>query len=287
MKISEILAATTLQLREVKNKTPQLDSVLLISSVFSLSKEQVLLRGNEIEVDKNLLPKFLNLVSRRKKFEPISHLLGFREFFGKVFEVNRDVLDPRCDSETLVEAVLSSYDDFSKNFLEIGVGSGCLSISILLQRQNWQADAIEISQKALEVAKRNKNFYHLQNRLKLQLGDIFDESFTEKFPQKFSQKFSFLISNPPYIPTSTIPTLQPEVFLYEPRLALDGGDDGLNFYRRIADLAKELIKENGKVFLEIGDNQHEEVEKIFGKKDFKLIKSYKDLAQTIRVLCFL
>jgi release factor glutamine methyltransferase len=287
LKISEILAATTLQLREVKNKTPQLDSVLLISSVFSLSKEQVLLRGNEIEVDKNLLPKFLNLVSRRKKFEPISHLLGFREFFGKVFEVNRDVLDPRCDSETLVEAVLSSYDDFSKNFLEIGVGSGCLSISILLQRQNWQADAIEISQKALEVAKRNKNFYHLQNRLKLQLGDIFDESFTEKFPQKFSQKFSFLISNPPYIPTSTIPTLQPEVFLYEPRLALDGGDDGLNFYRRIADLAKELIKENGKVFLEIGDNQHEEVEKIFGKKDFKLIKSYKDLAQTIRVLCFL
>ncbi len=282
MKISEILAATTLQLREVKNRTPQLDSVLLISSVFSLSKEQVLLRGNEIEVDKNLLPKFLNLVSRRKKFEPISHLLGFREFFGKVFEVNCDVLDPRCDSETLVEAVLSSYDDFSKNFLEIGVGSGCLSISILLQRQNWQADAIEISQKALEVAKRNKNFYHLQNRLKLQLGDIFDESFTEKFPQKFL----FLISNPPYIPTSTIPTLQPEVFLYEPRLALDGGNDGLNFYRRIADLAKELLKENGKVFLEIGDNQHEEVEKIFGKKDFKLIKSYKDLAQKIRVLCF-
>ncbi len=282
MKISEILAATTLQLREVKNRTPQLDSVLLISSVFSLSKEQVLLRGNEIEVDKNLLPKFLNLVSRRKKFEPISHLLGFREFFGKVFEVNCDVLDPRCDSETLVEAVLSSYDDFSKNFLEIGVGSGCLSISILLQRQNWQADAIEISQKALEVAKRNKNFYHLQNRLKMQLGDIFDESFTEKFPQKFL----FLISNPPYIPTSTIPTLQPEVFLYEPRLALDGGNDGLNFYRRIADLAKELLKENGKVFLEIGDNQHEEVEKIFGKKDFKLIKSYKDLAQKIRVLCF-
>jgi len=282
LKISEILAATTLQLREVKNRTPQLDSVLLISSVFSLSKEQVLLRGNEIEVDKNLLPKFLNLVSRRKKFEPISHLLGFREFFGKVFEVNCDVLDPRCDSETLVEAVLSSYDDFSKNFLEIGVGSGCLSISILLQRQNWQADAIEISQKALEVAKRNKNFYHLQNRLKLQLGNIFDESFTEKFPQKFL----FLISNPPYIPTSTIPTLQPEVFFYEPRLALDGGNDGLNFYRRIADLAKELLKENGKVFLEIGDNQHEEVEKIFGKKDFKLIKSYKDLAQKIRVLCF-
>lgn len=225
--------------------------------------------------------EFFSLINRRASNEPISHIIGYREFFGNKIIVNKHVLDPRSDSEALIMLIIDHYKILkNKNlkFLELFVGSGCLTISILKEFNNFTAIASDISSDAVAIARQNIANHNLQLRGEVLISDIFtnlDESC----------KFDFIIANPPYIPTNEIANLQPEVCNYEPIIALDGGLDGLDFYRLIAINIDKYLKDDGLIFLEIGIGQLEDVANIFLQHDFKVIAIKHDLSSIIRAIC--
>jgi len=279
MKISEALARAK-EILASKGVSSGLDSLILLAHALSFSKEQVVFNP-QLQLNETQQKNFFDLVARRAKREPVSHLIGKREFFGEDFLVTKDVLDPRPDSETLIESVLKKFPNLTQDLtiLELGVGSGCLIVTLLKAYANATGIAVDISKKALEVAKKNSEKHQVSPRLKLLESNLFSSV-------SRAEKFDLIISNPPYIPAAEIEKLEPEVALHEPRAALDGGADGLDFYRRIAAEAKNFLTKYGKIFLEIGFGQKEEVVEIFAQQKFSLIQSSFDLPGVERVLEF-
>ena len=257
-----------------------LEARILMSFIAKLSKEDIVFKASQINLSQDQEEKYFDLIRKRIKKIPLTHLTNNREFFGNNFYVDENVLDPRPDSETLVEMMIKKYKNSSfLNLCEIGCGSGCLIISLLKHFKDWNGTAIDISKKALEIAQKNAENNEVFGRIEFLESNLF-KSFRD------NQIFDIIISNPPYIPTADIENLQDEVRLYEPRIALDGGLDGLDFYRHIANQSRKFLKNNGNIFLEIGYNQHQEVVDIFEKFNFKFIDSAKDLSGIIRVLEF-
>lgn len=253
---------------------------LLVSFVMKISINQLYFQEKLI-ISSRQKNKINKLIQMRIDHHPIAHLTSCREFYGEKFIVNSNVLDPRADSESLIELVMQNYSDLSVqyNFLELGVGSGCLIISLLKHYQNSIGLGVDISQLALKIAKKNAKKFNLNERIKFKISDLFSKVSPTK-------KFAIIISNPPYIPSKQIDQLQIEVAKYEPRIALDGGIDGLDFYRKIAMQAKNYLTKNGSIFLEIGFNQEQAVIKIFEQYNFKLIAKKNDLANITRALHF-
>lgn len=280
MQISKALALSKTQLAEVGISSSSLDATILLAFILNSNKEFVIFNG-EKELNSEQEISFFNLIDKRKKFEPISHLIQKREFYGLDFFVNSDVLDPRPDSENLIELILEyqQNQNSSLNILELGVGSGCLSITLLKNLTNSVGTAVDISEKALEIALRNAKTHEVDNKLQLLKSDLFANISPENL-------FDIIVSNPPYIPSKDISCLQQEVKIYEPHLALDGGIEGLDFYKRIAELSKNFLKKDGKIFLEIGYGQKEDIEEIFNKNGFELTNVKKDLSNIDRALCF-
>jgi len=269
---------------EILNKSSIASAILeariLMSFVTKLSKEDIIFKATEINLSQDQEEKYFDLIRKRIKKIPLTHLTNNREFFGNNFYVDENVLDPRPDSETLVEMMIKKYQNSSfLNLCEIGCGSGCLIISLLRHFKDWNGTAIDISKKALEIAQKNAQNNEVFERIEFLESNLFKDF-------KDYQIFDIIISNPPYIPSADIENLQDEVRLYEPRIALDGGLDGLDFYRNIANQSQKFLKNNGNIFLEIGYNQHQEVIDIFEKFNFKFIDSAKDLSGIIRVLEF-
>lgn len=287
MQISQILKEARLLLdKNLDNNSlnnSKLDSVILLSHALNLcglnfTKDKVLL-NYDFNLDQQQIETFLKLVKRRSKHEPTSHIIGNREFFGYDFIVTKDVLDPRCDSESLIEFVQNRFNSNDKfNILELGAGSGCLTITLLKLYNKAQATAIDISHKALEICYKNAIKHRVKSRLQIKNSNLFDIL--------KNQKFDLIISNPPYIASEEIKDLQKEVQLYEPKIALDGGDDGLDFYRKIANDAAKYLKKNGEIILEIGYQQQNQIIEIFKEKGFNLAATKLDLAAIVRNLCF-
>jgi release factor glutamine methyltransferase len=280
MKISTALEKARLELSSKGVSNVKLDSLILLSYALSSSKEYIIFNPDAaIDLEKQNL--FFDLVSRRSNREPISHITNKREFFGKEFFVNKDVLDPRPDSESLIELAIENFSDKSEklNILEVGVGSGCLIITILKNYPLAKAVGIDISHKALEICRKNAAIHQTQDRLELLQSNIFNDL------QK-NNKFDLIVSNPPYIASKEIADLEPEVRIYEPIIALDGGLDGLDFYRKIASNSEPFLKRNGKIVIEIGFGQKNDIEKIFLENGFKLTDSKTDLSGIVRALFF-
>jgi release factor glutamine methyltransferase len=278
MKFSEALlqAKKVLDKKGVSNS--RLDSLILLSHTLSFSKEQIIFNP-DFELDLEKQKFFFALIDRRAAREPVSHLINNREFFGENFFVNSSVLDPRPDSESLIELVLKNFPQEQKiKILELGVGSGCLIITLLKAFKLADAIGVDISEEALKICQKNAEFHQVLNRLNLKKSDLFSVLLEEKF--------DLIISNPPYISKSEIEDLELEVKLYEPRTALDGGLDGLDFYRRIAAQAKDFLQKEGKIILEIGFGQKEKIVEIFTTESFLFIESKRDLSGVERVLCF-
>ncbi len=218
-----------------------------------------------------------DLIKEKELGKPVDKIIGERGFYKHMFMVSEDVLTPRADTECLVEdAILFAKEKGVKNILDLGLGSGCILLSILADVENMRGVGVDISTKALEVAKENAKSLKVFNRCKFINASWFDLPINEKF--------DIITSNPPYIETSVIETLDVGVKKYDPILALDGGADGLRDYRQIAKIAKDLLNDGGRIYLEVGYNQSQSVVEIFA--DYKCIKIIKDLAGIERCLIF-
>ena len=297
MKISEALTKARKALDQISDSrkisksvsTSKLDSLILLTHAFfvlgkTLTKEQIIFNP-DLQLNQKTQEVFFKLIARRANREPVSQIIGKKEFFGEDFLINSDVLDPRPDSETLIELALKTFPlkNHRLKILELGVGSGCLVITLLKNLENALATAIDISCQALEVAQKNATKHRVENRLKLLQSDLFSNIYG--FSKK-DRKFDLVVSNPPYINSGDIENLQDEVRIYEPRIALDGGIDGLDFYRRIAANVQNFLRPKGKIIVEIGAGQELEIIKIFAANNFILEASKPDLAGIQRALCF-
>lgn len=221
----------------------------------------------------------VDFIKRRKAGEPVSKIIGKKGFWKDDFNVTCDVLDPRPDSETLIETILKYEPDTKKTltFLDIGTGSGCLLLSLLGEYKNAHGVGIDKSDKALQVAQSNTH----TDRASFKNVDFMQPYWTQELGN-----FDIILSNPPYIPLSEIETLDKAVRNYDPLLALSGGIDGLDAYRQLAKTLGALLKPNGKIFFEIGMGQEKDVIALMAEHNFTCLSQQKDLSGIIRVLTF-
>jgi release factor glutamine methyltransferase len=238
----------------------------------------------ERKLSQTELDSFRELIRRRGQREPLQHIVGSTSFCGLEMAVNRHVLIPRQETELLAEkgwtflnSSRSTLTHQESTALDLGTGSGCLGIALAIHCPEAQIVATDISADALELATQNAGRHHVLERINFLRGDVFASLDSPKL-------FDLIISNPPYIPTAEIQTLQIEVREHDPRQALDGGPDGLNFYRRIAAEARPFLKPDGKIMLEFGDGQAEVVRGIFESEKWIVEAILEDYNQRPRML---
>ena len=269
-------------LRERDYNNPFLDLQLII--MYLLKKDKIYLYTHKDEViDEETVKKYYEMVKKRDTGYPLQYMLNSQEFMGLDFYVEEGVLVPRPDTETLVEKILnivknSEYKNKPINILDIGTGSGAIALSLAYYIKNAFVTAIDISDIAIKVANKNKKNLNLEN-VEIIKGDLFgDLNINDK-------KFDIIVSNPPYIEKEEINNLQIEVAKFEPRLALDGGESGLIYYEKIADIIKNIISHEGVISVEIGHNQAKEVSDLFKNvKIFNKIEIDKDLYGNNRIV---
>lgn len=237
----------------------------------------------ERPVDAAGVAAFRAMLARRADREPMSHLIGEREFWSLPFFVSRDVLDPRPDSEVLIEAILSEVPDRAAplHILDLGTGSGCLLLTLLRELRHAQGWAVDLSPAALAIAKRNAARLGVADRVTAREG-AWVAALTANDPAAFD----IIVSNPPYIPAADIAALEPEVARHEPRLALDGGNDGLDAYRALAPMLAAGLKPGGLAALEIGLGQAEAVTALMSAAGLTPAGRQQDLAGRDRCLLF-
>ena len=237
------------------------------------------------EVKEELLAELESVLKQREQRVPLQYLMGECEFMGYDFYVDERVLIPRQDTETLVEEALKHLGDVEKpEILDMCTGSGCILLSLLLERQDACGTGVDVSPEALEVAKKNAGILKVENRADFVESDLFSAPYFCEKGGKDSGKYDILISNPPYIATEEIETLMEEVRLHDPRKALDGMEDGLYFYRKITAEAGRYLKPGGWLLYEIGCTQGEAVSTMMKAAGFTGVQIVKDLPGLDRVL---
>tara|TARA_B100001109_G_scaffold241466_1_gene225646 strand:+ start:1006 stop:1848 length:843 start_codon:yes stop_codon:yes gene_type:complete len=275
MKIYNAINKASELLKENGIISSKLDSEILISKVLGAERSNIILNISK-ELTEKEISIYNKLIQQRCKRKPIAYLTKKKEFWKYEFYVSKNVLIPRPDSELIVEKVLEfTKNKQSKNLLEIGVGSGCIILSILKEKNNFYGTGIDISKKSLQTCRINSDNLGVFNRLKLFKSDI------DNF--KYG-KYDLIISNPPYIKKFDLKYLEKDVINYEPLSALNGGIDGLSEIRKVINNSTQLIKKKGILVLEIGFNQSEEVKKILYRKGFYINKVFKDLSKKNRCI---
>ena len=254
---------------------PYLDSEILMAKTISKDRNYLLL--NPTKILKNIeLINFYNLIKQRSLGNPIAYLTNKKFFWNSEFIVTQDTLIPRPDTELAVENILSLTKYKNKiNILEIGIGSGCILLSILKERKNFYGTGIDISKKCIKISKINAVNLKVSSRLKLFKSDV------DKFKLG---KYDLIVSNPPYIKTCKLKYLDRNVIGFEPKQALDGGLDGLSEIRKVIKKSSELVKKNGKLILEIGFDQKNIVINLLKKEGFYIDSTQKDLANNDRCI---
>ena len=271
MKVQELLIASQAKLRECGISDPIRDARLLLADCLELRTQNLNLL-NDSYISEIKISKFRRMVKERCKRKPVSKILGYRSFWGRDFEINENVLDPRGDTETLIELILACKFE---NMLELGTGSGAIAITVLAERPEVTCVATDISEYALKTASANSKRHGVESRLKLLHSNWFE---------KISGSFDVIVSNPPYISSEEYAQLSAEVVKYDPKISLTLGGDGLEAYREILSQALEKLSKNGHIFLEIGYTQANAVGHLFREAGFQQIKVHKDLGSRDRVI---
>ena len=252
-----------------------LDAEILMAETINKDRNYILLNSSD-PVNKNDLNYFYKLIKQRSLGKPVAYLTKKKSFWNSEFFITKDILIPRPDTELIVENTLSLTKQKSKiNILDIGVGSGCIIVSILKERENFRGTGIDLSKKCLIISKKNAIAQKVSSRLKLYKSDV----------DKFNLgKYDLIVSNPPYIKTCKLKYLERDVSEFEPRLALEGGSDGLSEIRKVIKKSSELIKKNGKFILEIGFDQKNKVINLLNEEGFYINSTQKDLAYNDRCI---
>ena len=274
MKVLEAIKSGSKLLKEKNVHTYILDSELLLSKSLNKSREEMLV-NLEQNINKRALTDFNKYLIRRSKREPIAYLLGEKEFWSKKFFVNKDTLIPRPDTEILVEKIVNFFKKKRINILDIGTGTGCIIISLLSELKNSTGTAIDISSKAIMVAKKNAYKFKLSDRIKF---------LNKPFKDLYGKQFDLIVSNPPYIKRMEIKNLSDDIKKFEPRMALDGGNDGLDLIKKVIYKSKEILKINGTLALEIGNEQINKVSKLLLDNKFRIKWVIKDYRNNVRCL---
>lgn len=262
---------------EAITESPLLDLQLIMCHVLNIDRLKLILDQNQ-EISESDYKKYMALVEERAKGRPVQYIISEQEFMGLDFYVDERVLIPRGDTEVLVEAIIEKYKFSKCKFAEVGTGSGAIAVSLVKHLEKAEGISLDISEDALEVARINASTNGVLDRLKLVKSDVFSNLDAEK------QSLDFIVSNPPYIPSEVVDTLHIRVKNFEPHMALDGGDDGLDFYRQIVDESRYYLKEHGMVFFEVGHDQSDDVSKLFEDSGYKDVYTIKDLQGFERVV---
>jgi len=268
MNIHQALNKSYELLKKSKIDSFRLDSEILLSKILDVDREYLLSNQNQKIQEENLRAHFA-LVRKREKKEPVAYLVGYKQFWKNDFLVNKSVLIPRPDTEFLVEESLK-YLKKNKHYsiLDIGTGSGCIIISLLLDRPKCNGSAVEVSKNAIKIAKTNAKLQQVHNRIKFINSDI----------DKLNHgKYDLIITNPPYIKSNEIKNLEEDIKFYEPKISLDGGSDGLREIKKVIKKSKTLLKRKGKLVLEFDHQQKKDVIKELKRNNFyinKVVKNY-------------
>ena len=262
----------------LKNKSinsAKLDSEILLASVIDKDRKYLILNNGQNIKEKNL-KHFQKLIKKRSFREPIAYLTNKKHFWNYKFFVTKDTLIPRPDTELIVEQILKLTKSKTKmKILDIGVGSGCILLTILKERKNFYGVGVDISKKCLNISKINAKNLEVNSRVKFFKSDV------DKFDLG---KYDLIVSNPPYIKKFDLKYLEKDIVNFEPKLALNGGFDGLSKIRKVINKSSELIKKNGKFILEIGFDQKNKVINLLKNKGFYINSISKDLAKNDRCI---
>ncbi len=269
MNYNQVLKIGENFLKKNRIKNPSLDTELILSRVINKKREEILLNTNN-KLKSSHIIKFKKYLLRRKQKEPLAYIIGYKYFWKYKFITNKSVLIPRPDTELIIEEALKYLsNEKSKKILDIGTGSGCIVISILKERTKCRATAVDISLKALNVAKNNAKLHQLENKINFINIDI------DKYN---SSNYDLIISNPPYINSIELKRLDDDIKFHEPKLALSGGSDGLRDIKKVIFKSKKLLKLNGKLILEIGHKQKNQTIRILKENGFYVNKTSKDMS---------
>ena len=272
MNILELINIGSKQLRSKKIPSHIIDAEILLSKTLNKTREEILINLDK-KINKKSIYTYQKYLNRRSKSEPIAYILQEKEFWSNKFEVNRDTLIPRPETELLVEKLIDIYKEKRISILDIGTGSGCIIVSLLGSLKNSQGIGIDISKSATTTARKNGIRHNLLTRLKFlnrSLNDI------------FNKKFDLIVSNPPYIKRNDIKNLIDDVKNFEPKIALDGGNDGLDLIKKVIYKSKNILKIKGLLALEIGNEQIKKVSKLLFDNNFRIKNVINDYKNNVR-----
>ncbi len=258
-------------LKQKKIPTYILDSELLLSETLNKPREKILINLNS-KLEKKNLSVFKKYLIRRSKNEPLAYILGKKEFWSKNFSI-KDTLIPRPETELLVDALVKKFKDRKITIIDIGTGSGCIILSLLSSLKESVGVGVDISKNAIYTARKNAVNQNLSHRVKFS---------NRSLNSVFGKKFDLVVSNPPYIVRKDLKNLSDDIKKYEPRMALDGGNDGLDLIKKVIYKSKEILKINGTLALEIGNRQIKKVSKILIDNNFRVNDVIKDYKNNIR-----
>tara|TARA_A100000164_G_scaffold120301_1_gene106359 strand:+ start:22 stop:852 length:831 start_codon:yes stop_codon:yes gene_type:complete len=273
--MNELIKESLIKLKQINIINPELDLRLLLKH--SSKKNNDIILSNINLKDINIV-KFKSFLQKRINRQPIAKIINKKSFWKNDFYVNNFVLDPRPETELIIEEVLNIYknNNIKLKILDIGTGSGCIAISLAKEFKNASITAIDISQAALNVAQKNIKIHNCDSQIQLKLIDF----------NNINSKFDLIVSNPPYLTKNQFNNTDPEVKYFEPKIALVGGEDGLIFYRKFSNFLKNVMNDKAYFVCEIGINQRQDCEKIFKNSGLYLNKSVNDLQGIERILSF-
>ena len=275
MKISKALEKGKLSLEKNFIKSANLDTEILLSKILKKDRKFLILNPKK-NLDKKNIFDFKNLVDERSKGKPVAYLTGIKNFWKNKFKIKKNVLIPRPDSEIIIEAALKATKNKTNlNILDIGVGSGCLLLSILNDKKGFYGTGIDLSKDCIELSKMNASMLKISKRVKFYKSNVDNFNYG---------KYDLIISNPPYIKKFKLKYLEKDVFFFLLKLALNGGIDGTSEIKRVIIKSSKLIKKNGMLILEIGFDQKNKVKKLLNNYGFYVNEVLKDLAKNNRCI---
>ncbi len=274
MEILKLLNNGSKQLKDKRVHSHKLDSEILLSKVLKKTREELIISLKQ-KIAPQEISDFKTLIERRSSKEPIAYILKEKEFWSKSFLVNKDTLIPRPETELMVEKIVKIFKNKDIFILDIGTGTGCILLSILSELKNSRGIGIDISSKAIDIAIENSKKHKLNNRTKF---------YKRSLNMIYHNKFDLIVSNPPYIMKKDIKNLEEDVKKFEPKLALDGGNDGLDVIKKVIYKSRSILKNKGMLALEIGNEQYKKVSKILGSNKFKTKYLVKDYRENVRCI---